>query len=378
MYRVDNPSSVAAPAAHTAPGTPDQYYTDPVGPVPGTIVDAEHVNTIQEELCGLVLNAGIALVKATDTQLVDAIGGAAAIMSDVADTGVVTNHHTCAVIAATASRSDGPQSAVCGGDQNRASGQYSGTLGGAVNVASGDASAICGGTNNAASAAGAAILGADSSTASAANATIAGGTGNVSSGASNHVAGSDLSIASGVRSVIVGSRNVELKTGQTVAGGYDAGAAIGETDANQNLSWKIEGNGGNAHVLGSVYAGGDVDHATVGNSATCRMDGATGEVTATGGLRITDATNEAAETYTWVNAAGIAAGAWQAIVVANTSIAATSLIIWSFSTAGASQGLVQGGMVGIGVGTVTFNILNHGVAQENQNIDVHYTVINPA
>lgn len=296
MYRVDNPSSAAALAAPTAPtATPDQYYVDPAGPVPGTIVDAEHLNMIQEEMCNLVTNAGVALSKATRTQLTTVAGGAAAIKSHATDTGAVTTLHAAAVIAASAS--------------------------GATNLRT------------------AAI-------------------------------GCSKSFCSQIDSAILGSLNAELGSPRAIGGGYDAGADIAETGGNQNLTWIISAVAGDAVFKNIVQVGGDVD---LGTGETAKMDGPTGEVTATGGLRITDGHDEAAETYlqTPVN---IGATSFASYDVPNDSIVATSIVLWSFST---TEALFQGRCVP-GLHTVKFEVYNPSGVAATADITFSYIVVNPA
>lgn len=352
MHRNDQTSGAVALPAYPAPGaTDDRFYTDPVGPTPGTVLAAWHANMLTEEICNLVENAGLTLSKADDTQLTQAAGGAAAIKSHATDTGSVTNLHTHGVIGCITSQAVG------------AAGETSAVIGATSGIASGDGAVVVGGATGTASGASAVTVGGSANTASAIRAVAI-------SGAGVYAAGQD--------GILVASRNVEMIDTYTLAGGYDAGGAIAPGGvANQNLTWRVANNGGNAQFGGSVYAGGDCDHATIGNSATCRMDGATGEVTANGGLRMTDGTNEACETYVWTNAATIAAGAWQTITVANTSAATGSCILWNISTPGAAS-LIQGGITSI-IDATSFaiNVKNDLGVAETQDITVHYTIINP-
>lgn len=76
MHRVDNATAAAALPAPTADGpNPDGFYTggDPAGAIPATVVEAEHLNMIQEELAGAIEAAGLELDKSDRAQLVAAI-----------------------------------------------------------------------------------------------------------------------------------------------------------------------------------------------------------------------------------------------------------------------------------------------------------------
>jgi hypothetical protein len=110
MYRTDATDNTAIKPAKTPIGTAG-FYQDSL-PGQGTIVDAEHMNTMMDELAALVENAGLTLDKANDAQAWDAIGGGAAAKSDAASTGSVTTNHTRAVVASTTSLASGGSSAV--------------------------------------------------------------------------------------------------------------------------------------------------------------------------------------------------------------------------------------------------------------------------
>jgi hypothetical protein len=359
VYRVDNPSSSAALAAPTAPtATPDRYYVDPAGPVPGTIVDAEHLNMIQEEMCNLVTNAGVALSKATRTQLTTVAGGAAAIKSHATDTTSIETLHKHAVIACHDCRAVGAaaeMNACVAADASVASGNRAAVVCGGSNTASGAYSGTFASSDCACSAEGAAALGCS-------DVDVAGILG-VAIGCSD-------SFVDGTSAVLLASDDAQLHDSNTVAGG--GGAAIVHGAANQNLTWKVDCETGNAHYKASVYAGGDPNGA-MGTSATCRMDGATGEVTATGGLRITDDTDEAAETYlqTPVN---IGATSFASYDVANDSVVATSIVLWSFST---TESLFQGRCVP-GLHTVKFEVYNPSGVAATADITFSYIVVNPS
>ena len=91
MFRIDSAATAAALPVPAAVGGTVGYFTegDPVNSVPATVVSADWLNMIQEELMALVLAAGIAPSKVTRTQVRDSIlqlvqqGGQAAALSFV-------------------------------------------------------------------------------------------------------------------------------------------------------------------------------------------------------------------------------------------------------------------------------------------------------
>lgn len=75
MFRIDSPATAAAAPAIAAPGATIGYFTegDPVNSIPATVVSADWLNTVQEELVGLVLAAGLTPAKPNRTQVLSAI-----------------------------------------------------------------------------------------------------------------------------------------------------------------------------------------------------------------------------------------------------------------------------------------------------------------
>lgn len=72
MYRVNNATAVPALPAPSAGGpNPNRFYTDgdPTSGVPATIVEAEHLNMIQEELSRAIEDDGTVLDNGDNTQL---------------------------------------------------------------------------------------------------------------------------------------------------------------------------------------------------------------------------------------------------------------------------------------------------------------------
>jgi hypothetical protein len=74
MYQIDNPSAVVTQPASTAAGTAG-FFTDgnPAAGVPATIVPAEWLNAVQEEMVNVLAAAGIAQSKSAFNQLAAAI-----------------------------------------------------------------------------------------------------------------------------------------------------------------------------------------------------------------------------------------------------------------------------------------------------------------
>lgn len=74
MYQIDIPSAVVTQPASTAPGTAG-FFTDgnPAGGVPATILPAEWLNAIQQEMVNVLAAAGITQSKSTFNQLAAAI-----------------------------------------------------------------------------------------------------------------------------------------------------------------------------------------------------------------------------------------------------------------------------------------------------------------
>lgn len=81
------------------------------------------------------------------------------------------------------------------------------------------------------------------------------------------VAAARTSITSDEGAVVIASRNVENHTQFSLCGGYDAGAAIAKTNANQNQSWRLQSNGGDLYIDGSNNAGA-ADYAEVFENLT--------------------------------------------------------------------------------------------------------------
>lgn len=73
MHRIDHSTATGSLPAADAPGTPGYFTKGAAGVTPATVLDQDWHNAIQEEPINVILDAGIALVKGTHTQLRDAI-----------------------------------------------------------------------------------------------------------------------------------------------------------------------------------------------------------------------------------------------------------------------------------------------------------------
>lgn len=331
-FRIDNASSTATytPGARLAGPNPGNYFTDPVGPTPGTIWDADFANMLQEEVCGCVEGAGLTLSKTNDAQLWAAVGGGAAAKSHATTTGSVTTNHPHGVFASitsTASGGAGQVSAVIAGENTVASGNYAVGVGApGCNLSGaysgGFASANCDVTSE-----GGFVIGCSNVDVSA----LTGGS----------AASTDSFMTSG--GLLLASYNAELAgSAYQVAGGY-AAAGISKTSANQNLTWMLDGQYGHGYFAGSVYVGGDVD---AGSGDTIELRGSSGAiycvdvsasgnidcdttVTATTGLILPSGTNKPSHYYTENLGSDFTAGTSRDFTIANTNIAGGSALVYA-------------------------------------------------
>lgn len=91
MFRIDNSTATATLAAATGAGpNPDSYFTDgdPATSVPATVVTAEWLNMMQEEVVNVITGAGLTLDKADRTQLRAALS---AMMSGLSKSVIIEN-----------------------------------------------------------------------------------------------------------------------------------------------------------------------------------------------------------------------------------------------------------------------------------------------
>lgn len=94
MFRIDNDTAIAVKPAPAAAGTPG-YFTngDPVGGVEATVLEADWLNNVQEELISVLAAAGIAPDKANAAQLLAALR-AAGVFETLAKTDATTRAAT--------------------------------------------------------------------------------------------------------------------------------------------------------------------------------------------------------------------------------------------------------------------------------------------
>jgi hypothetical protein len=73
MHRIDNSTATTTLPAQKPPGDPGFFTPGSVGGESATIVEADWLNSIQEEICTVISNAGLGLVKGDFTQLWQAL-----------------------------------------------------------------------------------------------------------------------------------------------------------------------------------------------------------------------------------------------------------------------------------------------------------------
>lgn len=112
MYRTDAADNAAVEPVPPATGTVGFYDNGP----PGTIVDAIHLNAMQEEIATVVEQGGVTLDKADNNQLAPVVIGVHATDADLTDTGSSTTTMRRSVIASETSRSSGDKS-LCAASQ---------------------------------------------------------------------------------------------------------------------------------------------------------------------------------------------------------------------------------------------------------------------
>ena len=152
MKRVDTATSVAVIPAYAAGPNPGQFFTDGgAAPGDGTIPSAQWFNMITEEICKAILDYdGVALSATDDTQLRTFLDlRIKAIRAHATDTGVLTNTHLRALLAAATSRCTGARSAVVASTGGTVSGTDSAIIASDAGVAAGAASLVAGGAGTA-------------------------------------------------------------------------------------------------------------------------------------------------------------------------------------------------------------------------------------
>lgn len=369
MFRIDTPTAVALKPARTPIGTPG-HFTEAGTP---TRLSAEWFEAVQEEMTALVENAGLTLDKSDDAQLWSAIGGGAAAVCHATDTGVVTTNRTRAVIASYLSRASDADSVVVASSNS---------------VASGVQSMVC------------ASYG---STASYTNSAVLGSIGSVAASSGAMVLGSlYCRVQSYNYGMLLASRGGRLIDQYTLAGAYDAGASAepGFGISNVGLTWRIhtpdgegfftdlaagdvnggtrrftvDGASGDVHTDGDLDVDGGLDVA----SGSVRVVQASGTVEADGGFVLPDGADEVSETYTesWVT---VADGTLVESTRANGSIAADSMVLWSWDFGTGTEHVTPGrAIVNPAGGSVKFQLRNTSGGALSGTWTIRYVVVNPA
>lgn len=116
MYRIDNSSAIGSIPTPASPGTPG-YWTngDPVHGVAPTIIDADWLNRVQEELMAIVVAGGVTPSKTTYNQVLTALNTLYGSQSNVftgGTTGGTANAQTLATVVPAATSFTNGQSVV--------------------------------------------------------------------------------------------------------------------------------------------------------------------------------------------------------------------------------------------------------------------------
>ncbi len=236
MFRIDHDDAAVALPTPAAAGSAG-YYTDgdPAVGTAATVVTADHLNAIQEELCYAIDDIGGETLSKTDrTQLGTVIGPVRALKSHATDTGSATCAHTRGLLASTSSQASGAESACVAADDATASGANSSVVASDGGTASGASSAVVGG---------------DDGTASGDFSFVGGGNSNTASGEGAAVIGASSGVASGDQSVVIGSGTVTNNVAKSLAGGNGSG-----------MTWRIESVSGDAYSDGT-WGNGAADYA---------------------------------------------------------------------------------------------------------------------
>lgn len=119
MHRIDNATAAVALPTPAAPGTAG-YFTEgsPSGGVPATVVDADFMNMLQEELYAVVVAGGQTPTKGTNNQLLAAIQAIAQGFTQ--PTGIVDHCFGTTPPAGWVTRNGGTIGSAASGATNRA------------------------------------------------------------------------------------------------------------------------------------------------------------------------------------------------------------------------------------------------------------------
>lgn len=320
MQRIDGAAvapSLPTPAGTNAPG----YFTEgnPAGGVPATVVTADWLNMVQEELAGIVEASGATLDKDNPGQVAAVVGPVLALVAPPSGDATGDPARMKAILASDGSKAAGAGQTVaiastsCEATAENGDGYNAATLASKACKAHGEKSAAVAsyaakitGAQSAAVAAGAGLAaeevlvsGANSAAIACKKATakvevegdcaavIASGGVKVSGDMAAALAcdrvtldspanrsaaiASQESTLSAPLGVLAGSFNVEYASGGGLAGGIDSGPAITPNGTDQNLTWRIDSETGNVDSDGT-FGNGGADYAEFfENEAECEI-----------------------------------------------------------------------------------------------------------
>lgn len=208
MQRTTSANNVAAPPAYAAGPNAAGFFAN--GP-PGTVVDADDLNGLQEEIAAVIeAVGGLTLSGADNSQLSQVVGHVRGLRSNASDTGVAASPHLRVLVAASGSRANGAATAVLGATNSTATAPPSVVLGSdnCSTTGAGPAAVIASQTGSVASGAAAAVLAGNASTASGIQATVIGAVGAAASSTRSTVIGSSgAPVAAALESAILASED---------------------------------------------------------------------------------------------------------------------------------------------------------------------------
>lgn len=380
MFRIDSTGNINVMPTPAPLGTAG-YFQDTSGDG-GTVLSAEWLNAVQEELAGILIGLGGTLSKSNSGQIWSALGPhVLGVLSNATDTGTGFCTHTRALLASSNCRADGLDSAMVACSGGLASAQMSFCAASDSAAASGIRSAV---------------IATGGSTASGAYSAVMAGWGSATGDRSALVA-SQAALVSGGSSMGVASKYTELHDSYALAGGY--AASLIPMGTNQNLTWILHSDTGLGHFT-NLYVGGNVN---TGATPKVTLDGANGDVLAsrnitattqlatgtkfvasaaagiTSGLTMPTGTNEVSESKAFPGIT-ITSGGYHLFLLGNSKIGASSKVIWSVEVEGVTDGgvenIVQGAWFRTGGDEyVVCSAIGHAVTAD---FTIHYVIINPA
>lgn len=323
MYQIDTADSVNPKPAYAGAGVPGWFQdTAPGG---GTTVPQDWMNHVQAEFKTIIEAAGLALSKADDTLLWQAVGGGAAVKSHGADTGVVSTPHDRAVIASETSRANTQDAVVMACDSCIATSTQTAVI--ASGILAG-ASPTAGAARTAVIASGGAVITAGAgSVVIASDGSAAVGAGIAATGSRSAVIASygmpgppaTPSVASGPSSAVLASEGCEaaggLGTSAVIASTLSTAGQAGTRDSAVIASASSSAKGSTSAAVASVASDAPgTAAAVIASMYSALADGTAAAVVASDGARA-QGTNAAAVACHDGNASGT-----QAAVIASDSV----------------------------------------------------------